>query len=604
MKIQCPNCRKITELEHVDAGSNAECVCGFTFEINRQTMVEEYTEIDRRLPERIGSYPVTGLIGFGGMGKVYLGTHPALGLPVAIKMLRMEYMTDQASCSRFMQAARICARINHPNIVRIYDCGYDQGNVYLVMEYIPGGSAQDLLEQEGKLDQDHAALILLEICSGLVEAEKLGIVHRDIKPENIMFDRDGEVKLLDLGLSKIIGDSRIGSQSVTADLTSLGTPQYMSPEQAADAGNCDSRADIYSIGVTLYQLCTGRLPFESDNPDELRRMHALTEPVPPRRLNPGLRPGMESVILRCLKKKRDERYANITELALDLEACLKNRILPSTMKQTSQQTAQPVEKPFRFHRKQLLRISAAGIGFILILLCGFILFLPKKQPVQSPELTVAEVLRKLARQTAGYAADCDFDKVIGIYSQYNGPYKKETSAERAELIRGFQLTQYHLRSELCVETAALILNGEWQQALQLYRGKHGRTLYPEADNLLYELSTLKPDFRNSWEKRCGETVQLRLTENQEKLPVRIIGTVKGTVYGRNQKTMKLIPLELTELPQDELLAQLAGRTPETKNICLGVSLLKHGKRDQALALLSQSSCFGTAFRQCLDAPQE
>ena len=155
-----------------------------------------------------------------------------------------------------------------------------------------------------------------------------------------------------------------------------------------------------------------------------------------------------------------------------------------------------------------------------------------------------------------------------------------------------------------METAALILNGDWQQALQLYRGKHGRTLYPEADNLLYELSTLKPDFRNSWEKRCGETVQLRLTENQEKLPVRIIGTVKGTVYGRNQKTMKLIPLELTELPQDELLAQLAGRTPETKNICLGVSLLKHGKRDQALALLSQSSCFGTAFRQCLDAPQE
>ena len=604
MKIQCPNCRKITELEHVDAGSNAECVCGFTFEINRQTMIEEYTEIDRRLPERIGSYPVTGLIGFGGMGKVYLGTHPALGLPVAIKMLRMEYMTDQASCSRFMQAARICARINHPNIVRIYDCGYDQGNVYLVMEYIPGGSAQDLLEQEGKLDQDHAALILLEICSGLMEAEKLGIVHRDIKPENIMFDRDGEVKLLDLGLSKIIGDSRIGSQSVTADLTSLGTPQYMSPEQAADAGNCDSRADIYSIGVTLYQLCTGRLPFESDNPDELRRMHALTEPVPPRRLNPGLRPGMESVILRCLKKKRDERYANITELALDLEACLKNRILPSTMKQTSQQTAQPAEKPFRFHRKQLLRISAAGIGFILILLCGFILFLPKKQTVQSPELTVAEVLKKLARQTAGYAADCDFDKVIGIYSQYNGPYKKETSAERAELIRGFQLTQYHLRSELCVETAALILKGDWQQALQLYRGKHGRTLYPEADNLLYELSTLKPDFRSSWEKRCGETVQLRLTKNQEKLPVRIIGTVKGTVYGRNQKTQKLIPLELTELPQDELLAQLAGRTPETRNICLGVSLLKHGKRNQALALLSQSPCFGTAFRQCLDAPQE
>lgn len=604
MKIQCPNCRKITELEHVDSGSNAECVCGFIFEINQHTVVEEYTEIDRHLPERIGPYPVTGLIGFGGMGKVYLGTHPALGLPVAIKMLRMEYMTDQASCSRFMQAARICARINHPNIVRIYDCGYDRDNVFLVMEYIPGGSAQDLLDQEGKLDQDHAALILLEICSGLMEAEKLGIVHRDIKPENIMFDRDGEVKLLDLGLSKIIGDSRIGRQSVTADLTALGTPQYMSPEQAADAGNCDSRADIYSIGVTLYQLCTGRLPFESDNPDELRRMHALTEPVPPSRLNPELRPGMEAVILRCMKKKRDDRYANITELALDLEACLKNRNLPSVMKRSSAQTVPPPEKLFIPHGKNILWKYGICAGFGFILLCGFLLFLPQKQTALQPDLTAADVLKNLARQTAVYAEDCDFDKVIRIYIQYKGPYENETKEKRAELIRGFRLTQYHLRSELCAETAARILEGSWQQALQFYREKHGRTLYPEADDLLYELSTLKPDFRNSWEKRAGETVPLQLTENQEKTPVRIVGTVKGTVYGRNLKTQKLIPLELTELPEEELRVQLAGRTPEARNICLGVSLLKHGKRNQALARLSQSPCFGTAFRQCLDAPQE
>lgn len=604
MKIQCPNCRKITELEHVDTGSNAECVCGFVFEINPQTVLEEYTEIDRRLPERIGPYPVTGLIGFGGMGKVYLGTHPALGLPVAIKMLRMEYMTDQASCRRFMQAARICARLNHPNIVRIYDCGYDKDNVYLVMEYIPGGSAQDLLEQEGKLDQDHAALILLEICSGLMEAEKLGIVHRDIKPENIMFDQEGEVKLLDLGLSKIIGDNRIGRQSVTADLTSLGTPQYMSPEQAADAGNCDSRADIYSIGVTLYQLCTGRLPFESDNPDELRRMHALTEPVPPGQLEPGLRHGMESVILRCMKKKRDERYANITELALDLEACLKNRPLPSELKQTSPSAVPVTEKFFRFRPGKKWKIYGIFAGFGVVLLCGFLLFTPKKQTVPQPASTVGEVMMQLARQTAAYAADCDFEKVIRIYNQYNGPYEKETSEKRMELIRGFRLTQNHLRNELCAETAWLILKGDWQQALQYYRGKHGKTLYPEADDLLYELSTLKPDFRGSWEKRAGETVRLRLTENQEKVPVRIVGTVKGTLFGRNLQTRKLIPLELTGLPEEELRAQLVGRTPETRNICLGVSLLKHGKPEQALALLSQSSCFGTAFRQCLNAPQE
>lgn len=379
MKIKCPHCLKTTELEHVEYNSLIECVCLQTFQVNEETVVEEFTEIDSRIPEQIGPYPISGFIAFGGMGKVYKGFHPQLQIPVAVKLLRMQYMTDQSSCDRFLQAARISAKIVHPNIVRIYDCGYDENqNLYLVMEYIPRGSAQDILEQHGTLEPDQAALIMLEVCTGLMEAEKLGIVHRDIKPENIMFGKDGAVKILDLGLSKISGDKRLGKKSITANMTSLGTPQYMSPEQALNASDCDSRTDVYSIGVTLYQLCTGKLPFESDDLNELRRMHAQEQPLPPSKLLPSLRSSMESIILRCLQKKRENRYSCMEELALDLEAYLKNHILPSTLKKSDSNEIIPEQtvgqKTFCcLSGRQWLEVAACTGALITGLLAGFFL---------------------------------------------------------------------------------------------------------------------------------------------------------------------------------------------------------------------------------------
>ena len=331
MKIICPHCKRVTELEHVSHGCNVECVCSREFKVDDSSILEEYSEIDSIIPERIGQYEITEFIGYGGMGKLYKGIHPNLGIPVALKALRMEYVTDKASCERFLKSARICAKLNHPNIVRVYDCGYDKDNVYLVMEFISGGSAQDLLEREGALDQHRAAQIAHDVCLGLMAAEYHGIVHRDIKPENIMFADDGTVKVLDMGLAKISGDPRISSYSPTISFTSLGTEQYMPPEQAIDASSCDSRADVYSLGITLYQLCTGRLPFESNNPQELRRMHALEPPRPPRELRPDLHPDLEYIILKCIRKNRDDRYQSIDELELDLDAFLESRILPSKL---------------------------------------------------------------------------------------------------------------------------------------------------------------------------------------------------------------------------------------------------------------------------------
>ncbi len=605
MKIQCPNCKKITELEHVDHGSQVECVCSFVFTVDESTITEEFTEIDSQLPEQIGQYPVTGFIGFGGMGKVYLAHHPNLGIPVAIKALRMEYMTDPASCERFVQSAKICARINHPNIVRVYDCGYENDNVYLVMEYVPNGSSLDLLEQEGKLEPDYAAFIMLEVCSGLMEEEKYGIVHRDLKPEKIMFDSEGTVKILDLGLSKIIGDQRINKQNITASLTSLGTPLYMAPEQAVDAANCDSRADIYSIGVTLYQFCTGKLPFESDDLHELRRMHALEKPVPPSQLVPSLRLDMERIILRCMEKKREDRYASITELALDLEAYLKNRVLPSTLRQREKDNQVMARRRLARQRvefRRLLRVwrgpligAAAGLVILGLLVAAYWFFTRRQAARTVPvPLTSAKVLYGLARAASAYAEESDFESAVRVYQDYRGPLEEETRTERDRLAGGYRLTKRQAAEALRLELAELLLQGRCPAVWKKYQTGKGKFLCPECEPLLRELEGVQTAFRQYWQQRAGQEVRLSL-KGRDPVKLRIVEARISDIYAQNKATGELIAFTLADLPLEEQLKTLEGMPEEIRDLWTGIHLFNQGKEKEAADRLKKIPVFRAEF---------
>ena len=613
MKIQCPNCKKITELEHVDHGSQVECVCSFVFTVDETTITEEFTEIDRKLPEKISQYPVTGFIGFGGMGKIYLAWHPNLKIPVAIKVLRMEYMTDPGACDRFIQSAKICARINHPNIVRVYECGYENDNVYLVMEYITNGSSLDLLEQEGKLDPEYAAFIMLEVCSGLMEAEKYGIVHRDLKPENIMFDSEGTVKILDLGLSKIIGDRRINKQSITASLTSLGTPLYMAPEQAVDAANCDSRADIYSIGVTLYQFCTGKLPFDSDDLHELRRMHAMVKPVPPSRLEPTIRPDMERIILRCMEKKREDRYASITDLALDLEAYLKNRVLPSTLKQkaspagAAKDRRSPARRRAGFRRKTAVMVrawrqwvlAAAAVFLLVVMSIGAWIF--SRPPVVKfipPPLTQEKVLDGLANQASALAANSDFDSIIRLYADYQGPLAAETQTERNRIAESYRLTHRQTADDLRLELAEELLRNHYADAWKKYQDGKGDVLCPDCGKLLRELAGIPSVFQNYWQQRVGQTVRLSL-KRRDPVSLRIIEARISDVYAQIEPTGKLAAFTPSDLPLEEQLQIIRDASEELRNLWTGVYLFNHGERKKAAVLLKGCPTFGKEFSRLL-----
>ena len=615
MKIQCPNCKKITELEHVDHGSQVECVCSCIFTVDESSITEEFTEVDSKLPVQIGQYPITGFIGFGGMGKVYLARHPNLGIPVAIKALRMEYMTDRAACDRFVQSAKICARINHPNIVRIYDCGYENDNVYLVMEYISGGSTLELLEQEGKLAPEHAAFIMLEVCSGLMEAEKYGIVHRDIKPENIMFDQEGTVKILDLGLSKIIGDRRISPKSITASLTALGTPLYMAPEQAVDAANCDSRADIYSIGVSLYQLCTGKLPFDSEDPHELRRMHALEKPVPPSRLEPGIRPDMERIILHCMEKKREDRYPSITDLALDLEAYLKNRILPSTLRR-SESAGGRNRRPGSFFRRlrimvrkaavrmrsdrRILRGIAAAAAGLICLASGIVWAWHGSSPEeQRPDpMTQERILAELSRTAALYLEDQDYHSVIRLYRNYHGPLAAETRRERKRIADGYLLTCRQTAENLKLELAELLLRGKFREAWNVYEMKKGRIWCSECEEILRELTGMPAFFRNYWNSRIGQTFNLVL-KKRGKIKLKIVEVRNSGVYALTQNTNQLVFFTLDDFPPESQLQIMREKKTAVRDLWAGLCCLRLGDRKKAAELLRRVPVFKQEFARLL-----
>jgi serine/threonine protein kinase len=340
MKIRCPQCQRISEIPHVDHGRIAVCACKATFRIDDSTVVEEFSLPDLPPPESIGRYTVVRYLGRGALNCVYEGIHPDLGIPVAIKTLLPEYAADRPTREMFLHAIKAYAKAVHPNIVKVYETGRDTNGVpYLVMEFLPGGTLADRLLKDGFFSAKEAAKIGADICRALVVTAGLGIVHRDIKPDNIMLSAEGQYKLTDLGLAKLDNSAATGNSALVLDendpaksarKTSFGTFEYMSPEQYIDTESCDIRSDIYSLGVTLYQLATGRLPFETQTRSELRHMHISVEPLVPSTYMHGIPIDFDYIVMHCIQKRPDDRYSTPEELLADLEAFLADAPLPST----------------------------------------------------------------------------------------------------------------------------------------------------------------------------------------------------------------------------------------------------------------------------------
>ncbi|HTY40524.1 MAG TPA: serine/threonine-protein kinase [Thermoanaerobaculia bacterium] len=263
---------------------------------------------------RFGAYDVLEVLGTGGMGKVYKARNVTLERVVALKTLAAQFSTDDAFVQRFLKEARAAARLNHPNIVQIYDFGCEEGVYFLAMEYVDGPSLRKLLGHARLAERD-AVLLIRHAVAALAVAHAQGLVHRDIKPDNLMLTaKRDRLKLVDLGIAKRIDED----QGLTQTGQAVGTPQYISPEQIRGVKHIDARADIYSLGATFFQLVTGHAPFEGTSGALIMSMH-LTHPLPdPRTYVPELSIGVCRVLRKMMAKDRDERYRDVQALDRDL----------------------------------------------------------------------------------------------------------------------------------------------------------------------------------------------------------------------------------------------------------------------------------------------
>ena len=290
-------------------------------------MSEPAQNLDPSLPKPgdliAGKYRIERVLGQGGMGIVYAANHELLGVKVAIKLLLTDISTSQEAVTRFLNEARNAMKIQSENVAKVSDAGHlEDGRPYMVMEFLEGDDLSKLLEQRGVLSIQEAVDYTLQALEALAQAHKEGIVHRDLKPANLFLvarrDKTMQVKVLDFGISKATNPLSQGSGSMTSTKALLGSPYYMSPEQLRSSKSVDARADIWSMGIILFELMGGTPPFLGDNFGELFALILESDPPAIRTKRPDVPPQLEQVIMRCLQRKPEHRYSNVGELAAAL----------------------------------------------------------------------------------------------------------------------------------------------------------------------------------------------------------------------------------------------------------------------------------------------
>ena len=259
-------------------------------------------------------YEIVGKIGTGGMADVYKAMDHKLNRFVAVKVLKPEFREDTTFIKKFRSEAQAAAGLTHPNIVNVFDVGDDGGVYYIVMELIEGITLKEYISKKGKLSIKEATSIAIQVSMGLEAAHSHGIVHRDVKPQNIIISTDGKVKVTDFGIARAASSNTISSNV-------MGSVHYSSPEQVR-GGYSDEKSDIYSLGITLYEMVTGRVPFDGDTTVAIAIKHLQEEMVPPSVYTPDLPYSLEQIILKCTQKSVDRRYTRMEDVIADLKHSL------------------------------------------------------------------------------------------------------------------------------------------------------------------------------------------------------------------------------------------------------------------------------------------
>ncbi len=323
-----------------------------------------------------GRYQIIEELGKGGMGKVYKAQDTDLKEKVAIKLLRPEIAADKKTIERFRNELKFARKIRHKNVCQMYDLNKEKGLHYITMEYVPGEDLKSMIRMMGQLSSGKTIFIAKQVCEGLSEAHRLGVVHRDLKPQNIMIDRDGNARVMDFGIAR-----SLKTKGITAAGVMIGTPEYMSPEQV-EGKEVDQRSDIYSLGVILYEMVTGRVPFEGDTPFTIGVKHKSEMPKDPKEFNTQLPEDLNLVILRCLEKDKEKRYQSAGEVRAELTRIEKG--IPTTEKVIPKKepiTSKEITVSFSLKKLFIPALVVVAVAVIAVLIWQF---LPQKAALPSP----------------------------------------------------------------------------------------------------------------------------------------------------------------------------------------------------------------------------
>jgi len=328
-----------------------------------------------------GRYRVIEELGRGGMGQVYRVYDSSLNEEIALKIIRPDIASDTEALERFRNELKLARKISHKNVGRMYELMEENDAQYITMEYVPGEDLKSMIRMMGRMSPGQTAAIAKQVCEGLAEAHRLGVVHLDIKPSNIMIDKQGYAHIMDFGIARLVKSKGKPEAGLT-----VGTPEYMSPEQA-EGKDTDPRSDIYSLGIVLYKMLTGKLPFKGDTPLSTAMKHCHEAPENPKNINPLIPNDLNDLVLKCLEKDKEKRFQTIKQLLAELTVIEES--IPTTDKKTpgdSSPTSKEITVSFRLNK---LLVPILALLVVAAVTIGIMSFLPSKDTIQHSVAVVA-----------------------------------------------------------------------------------------------------------------------------------------------------------------------------------------------------------------------